>query len=153
MALSVHGRKVHEVLIVTYLLIIVWVLGPALLEVTSVLLTGRPRGLISRSLEQWLKWSNPYYLVEVPRFAPARADVMTYLGFLAGCLAVSAALVVLATARIRRVALGQAGRPAAGAPVEALVVPSANRGPAPPGPSLDPTRWPGASGIAPDLRA
>ena len=39
---------------------------------------------------------------------------MTYLRFLAGCLAVSAVLVVLATARIRRVVLVQAGRPAAG---------------------------------------
>ena len=143
MALSVYGRKVHEVLIMTYILIIIWILGQGLLETASFVLTGRPNGLIDRSLEVWLRWSNPYFLVMVPYANPGRADVMTYLGFLAGCLAFSAVLVVLATARIRRVALGQAGRPAAGVRlwpswsrrlVEAL---------RPPGPSLDfnPVAW------------
>ena len=116
MALSVHGRKIHEVLIMTYLLIVLWVLGRSLLEVVSFVLTGGPRGLIGRSLEVWLRWSNPYFLVLVPYALPGRADVLTYLGFLAACLAFSAALVVLATVRIRRVALVQAGRPAAAAP-------------------------------------
>ena len=76
MALSVHGRKTHEVLIMTYLLIVLWILGPALVETVSFLLTGRPRGLIGRSLEVWLRWSNPYFLVVVPyaNAGPGRRD-------------------------------------------------------------------------------
>jgi ABC-type transport system involved in multi-copper enzyme maturation permease subunit len=50
----------------------------------------------------------------LPYNRPAQASPTTYLGFLAGCLAVSAAFVALATARVRRVALRQAGRPAGG---------------------------------------
>ena len=50
MVLSVYGRKVHEVLIMTYILIILWILGQGLLETASFVLTGSPRRLIDRSL-------------------------------------------------------------------------------------------------------
>ena len=40
MALSVHGRKIHEVLIMTYILIILWILAQGLLETASFVLTG-----------------------------------------------------------------------------------------------------------------
>ena len=83
---------------------------------------------------------------------PARSAWRRYLGFLAGCLAISAALVVLATARIRRVALSRPGgrRPARGGSPAAPRLsrrsparPVARRQPgglarvAPPRPSLD----------------
>ena len=74
---------------------------------------------------------------------PAGSAWTTYLGFLAGCLLLSAVLVGLATARVRGVALEQAGRPAATSPPRDCVrIP---RGVAPrlPGPSLDanPVPW------------
>jgi hypothetical protein len=60
--------------------------------------------------------TNPYYLIRAPYVDPAKVnvDLTTFLSFLGGCLATSAGLVGLATSRIRRVALRQAGRPAAG---------------------------------------
>ena len=44
MALSVHGRKVHEVLIMTYILIVLWILGQGLLETASFALTDARTG-------------------------------------------------------------------------------------------------------------
>jgi ABC-type transport system involved in multi-copper enzyme maturation permease subunit len=114
MTLSVYGRKTHEVLILTYLIVVLWVILPALFEVASFALTGSPRRLWSRTVWDWVELSNPLILPLVPYRWPARAGLGSYLGFLAGCLGLSVGLLGLATSRVRRVALSQAGRPAGG---------------------------------------
>ncbi len=143
MALSVYGRKTHEVLMLTYVILIGWNLAPILLEIISVLTTGTPRGFVGSATADWVGLSNPYVLAFAPYNMPSRVDVGTFLLFSAVCLAVSAMLVLLATVRVRRVALRQAGRPAAGrgrrlARLVRLLTP-----PRLPGPSLDgnPVAW------------
>ena len=104
MTLSVHGRKTHEVLIMTYMILFVWIMAPILEEVMS--LGGPPLRAVGAS-PWWtlLEWSHPYALALAPYERPGRMGLETYLEFLAGCLLLSALLVLLATARIRRVAL------------------------------------------------
>ena len=83
----------------------------------------------------------------VPYANPGRADVVTYLGFLAGCLAFSAALVGLATARIRRVALGPGGAAGGRRAVVAVVDPRlVEAACARPARRSTLTRWRGGSG-------
>jgi ABC-type transport system involved in multi-copper enzyme maturation permease subunit len=142
MALSVYGRKPHEVLIMTYLMVVLWVMAPVIVHEVLVM-PATPRPSLRVTLYEWAELSNPYYLAYAPYDAPGRVGVTTYLGFLAGCLASSAALVVLATARIRRVALSQVGRPASDA---RRWLPRPRRSkwlPGLPGPSLDsnPVAW------------
>jgi ABC-type transport system involved in multi-copper enzyme maturation permease subunit len=145
LTLSVFGRKTHEVLILTYLIVVVWLLAWLVVEVAHGLLLGPPPPRAAGPPGLWMalhdlaEWSNPYYLAFAPYNAPGRVGAASYVGFLAGCLACSAALVGLATARIRRVAMSQAGRPAAGA----RRWPSRPRWPRLPGPSLDanPAAW------------
>jgi hypothetical protein len=90
--------------------------------------------------------AHPYYLIRAPYADPAKVnvDLATYLSFLGGCPATSAGLVGLATSRIRRVALRQAGSPAAGP--RRRWMPRLRRPrwlPVIPGPSLDdnPVAW------------
>jgi ABC-type transport system involved in multi-copper enzyme maturation permease subunit len=127
MALSVYGRKTHEVVMMAYVFILLWAIAPILLEIAEIVLLRKslpppPPGVAPGPppavsplwgiLQDGLSWSHPYILAFAPYDTPGRVDGMTYLGFLAGCLALSAALVVLAMARVRRVALKQAARPA-----------------------------------------
>jgi ABC-type transport system involved in multi-copper enzyme maturation permease subunit len=143
LTLSVYGRKTHEVLILTYLIVIVWLMASILVEIVyGVLLRSPPpraAGLsLWAALHEWAEWANPYYLAFAPYNHPGRVGAADYLEFLAGGLACSAALLGLATARIRRVALKQAGRPAGGAR-RWLPRPRRPRWrPGLPGPSLDP---------------
>jgi ABC-type transport system involved in multi-copper enzyme maturation permease subunit len=115
MVLSMYGQKTHEVLMMTYMIIITWLVAPLLLQFVHWLVSGLPAWVAAASvwaaLHDWAEWSNPYLLALAPYNSPGRASVGTYLGFLAGSLAVSTALTVLATLRIRRVTLQQAGRP------------------------------------------
>jgi ABC-type transport system involved in multi-copper enzyme maturation permease subunit len=87
--------------------------------------------------------TNPYYLIFAPYMEPDKVAPTTFLAFLGGCLAASGGLVGLATVRVRRVALRQAGRPAA-APRRRLASLFRRRWlPRIPGPSLDanPVAW------------
>lgn len=142
MALSIYGSKTHEVLIATYLVIIAWISSPVLLETGSFVLTRSPTGLLGARFMEWLWLTNPFSLPIEPYNAPGRVGLMTYVVFLSVCLAISGMLVGLATARVRRVALAQAGRRAAGSGRWALLF---RRGPrlSLPGPSLDanPVAW------------
>ena len=117
MTLSVYGRKTHEVLILTYLIVIVWLMAPVLVMIAHQVLVGG-RGLlgggdgsvgdpvrVGRGVEPLLPDLRAYS-------SPGKVGVGTFVGFLAGCLLGSAALTGLATARVRGVALSQAGRPA-----------------------------------------
>src|SRR5262249_42701524 len=61
-------------------------------------------------VRDWLEFGNPYSLVYLPYTSPGKASVLTFAGFAAGCLGVSAVLVLLAALRVRAVAIKQAGR-------------------------------------------
>jgi ABC-type transport system involved in multi-copper enzyme maturation permease subunit len=143
LTLSVYGRKTHEVLMLTYLVLVVWVMAPVVLEVIGILLAGNPRWISGSILADWVELSNPYYLALPPPWMSARLGVGNYLGFLATCLAISAMLVGLATVRIRRVALKQAGRPASGRGRRLVRLARLLAPPRLPGPSLErnPVAW------------
>ena len=113
LTLSVWGRKTHEVLMLTYLILILWVSSPLLLVIAAFSLRSMPPPTFAPILWEWLECSNPYYLAFAPYTDPGKVGLTTYLGFLGFCLCLSAMLVVLATFRIRVVALKQAGQPAA----------------------------------------
>jgi ABC-type transport system involved in multi-copper enzyme maturation permease subunit len=145
LTLSVWGRKTHEVLMTTYLILILWLISPVvlLLVAESFKLSFPPSS--APTLWKWIECSNPYYLAFAPYTDPGKRGVMTYLGFLGICLGLSALLLSLATVRIRGVALRQAGRPAAAAPRRwfARYFPTLSWRSMLPGPSLDgnPVLW------------
>ena len=146
LTLSVWGRKTHEVLMLTYLIILLWILFPLLVMLVAWSLQ-RPLPWSSNgSLWEWIQNTNPFELNFAPMPNPGRIDLMTYLGFLGGCLAISAWLVGLSTLRIRRVALDQAGRPETRPRRRRLSIPHIPHPawlPHLPGPSLDgnPVLW------------
>jgi ABC-type transport system involved in multi-copper enzyme maturation permease subunit len=146
MTLSVWGRKTHEVLMMTYLILIIWLACPVL--VITVVLSFRtpaPPWVAAPLLWEGVELSNPYYLAFAPYWAPGKVGMMTYLGFLCGCLFLSGLLMGLATLRIRGVAMKQAGQAAAGPRRGrfALRLPRLEWGPRLPGPSLEgnPVLW------------
>jgi ABC-type transport system involved in multi-copper enzyme maturation permease subunit len=110
MALSVWGRKTHEVLMVTYLLLIVWLSSPLLVMILAFTL-GAPRSAsVALFIRDWVELANPYVLVYLPYTSPGKVGVLTFAGFAACCFCVSGLLAVLAAWRVRAVALHQAGR-------------------------------------------
>jgi ABC-type transport system involved in multi-copper enzyme maturation permease subunit len=110
LVLSVWGRKTHEVLMLTYLIVILWMSSPMLLMVGAYLVGVRSPAGVSQVLLDSTIYSNPFYLVYAPYSTPGDVAMTTYLAFLGGCLCASGMLVALAIARIRSVALKQAGQ-------------------------------------------
>ena len=109
--LSVWGRKTHEVLMLTYLIVILWMSSPLLLMVVAYLVGVPTPGQVPLLYREWTCYSNPYFLVYAPyTAAPGDVSLITYLKFLGGCLCVSGLLVALAIDRIRAVAMKQAGQ-------------------------------------------
>ena len=145
MTLSVWARKTHEVVMMTYILIVIWLTFPGLVAMAMWLFGARrPPPLSAPVLWQLLIDTNPYYLVFGPYTDPAKVGLGTFLAFLGGCLATSGALVGLSTMRIRHVVLKQASRAAAAPPRQRLS--RLHRPiwlPRLPGPSLDfnPVAW------------
>jgi ABC-type transport system involved in multi-copper enzyme maturation permease subunit len=114
LTLSIWGRKTHEVLIITYLLIILWLFNPFLLT-TIVNSTSAPSLRFSAPvLWDWIDSTNPYYLAWAPYRKPGSVGLTNYVVFLGFCLGLSGMLAVLATCRIRAVVQNQAGRSQAG---------------------------------------
>jgi len=112
LTLSVGGRKTHEVLMLTYLILILWVSSPVVMGLlTSSLFGAVPWS--SPILWEWVMWSNPYYLVFAPYMSLGKISMTTYFGFLGVCLCLSGLFMVVATHRIRKVAMKQAGQAAA----------------------------------------
>ncbi len=144
LTLSVWGRKTHEVLMVTYLVLVLWLIAPLLLTIVLEL-SGTASAPKWQVLLGWVACSNPYYLAFAPYSVPGTVGPITYLAFLTVCLIVSALLLGLATSRIRGVALKQAGQPAARARRARLrrYFPTFSRWSVLPGPSLDgnPILW------------
>jgi len=114
LVLSVWGRKTHEVLMLTYLIVFLWISGPLLLELVGFLLDAWLSQQVPQILWEWAIYSNPYYLAFAPYTSPGAVGLKTFLGFLGVCVCVSALLLSLATYRIRAVASKQAGQAGAG---------------------------------------
>jgi len=110
LTLSVWGRKTHEVLMLAYLIVILWMSSPPLVMLGAYLVGVPTPGQVSQILRDSTIYSNPYYLVYAPYVSPGDVSPITYLAFLGGCLCVSGLLVALATYRIRAVAAKQAGQ-------------------------------------------
>ena len=107
LTLSVWGRKTRDVLMLTYLIIILWLFCRYVSN-----LTWRFSGLSSLqyylpTLGEWLDFLNPFYLVWEPYSGRAGVSMASYVEFLAVCLVVSSGLVGLATWRIRAAAQGR----------------------------------------------
>jgi ABC-type transport system involved in multi-copper enzyme maturation permease subunit len=113
LTLSVWGRKTHEVLMLTYLILILWLFVPvlALIAAFTFRFPQGPRSITTSIAWEWIECSNPYYLAFAPYADPGKVGLTTYVGFLGSCLVVSALLLRLATRRIRIVALKQLGDP------------------------------------------
>jgi ABC-type transport system involved in multi-copper enzyme maturation permease subunit len=113
MTLSVWGRKTHEVLMATYLILILWLIAPILIALIFMLFA--PASLVQSNgasiAWEWIECSNPYYLAFAPYSDPSKVGVTAYLVFLGACLSASALLIGHATYRIRGVALKQAKQP------------------------------------------
>jgi ABC-type transport system involved in multi-copper enzyme maturation permease subunit len=109
-ACGVLGRKAHEVLMLTYLILILWVLGPLLWIMVLFSIRSSPRAPF---LWESVNLTNPYYLAFAPYSHPGKVGLTTYLVFLAVCLGLSGLFVGLSTLRIRKVVLNQARQPAA----------------------------------------
>ncbi len=141
MTLSVWGRKSHEVLMLTYLILILWLFNPVWVIIAASVFRSGPPMSLSPSLWDFALFSNPYYLAYAPYVEPSRVDWTNFLAFLGGCLGISGVLAGLATLRIRTVVLRQAGRPAGKSRLRYL--PRPPRIPLLPGPSLDgnPVLW------------
>jgi ABC-type transport system involved in multi-copper enzyme maturation permease subunit len=104
-ALSVWGKKTHEVLLASYLLIGIWLLF-------------EPSWGLARSLNgsgvatpEWLHKLNPILLCYGNALRPGRVRFEDYILFLTLCLVLSIALAALSVWRIRAVAVRQLSGP------------------------------------------
>ncbi len=113
MTLSVWARKTHEVVMMTYVLLVLWLIFPGLLALAMYTIGTRPPPFAAPVLWQFVIDTNPYYLAFAPYMDPTKVGLWTFLIFLGACLVTSGGLTALSTMRIRHVALSQAGRPAA----------------------------------------
>jgi hypothetical protein len=128
LTLSVWGRKTHEVLLATYLVIAVLVVpGLTWYLLARFGAVGWPPG--------WVESSNAFVLTFLPYLRPGTWALPAQVTFFGGTLAVSAVLAALAVRTVRTVTLGQTESAA----------PRRRRSPRPwlPWPSLDgnPVLW------------
>ena len=144
MTLSVWARKTHEVVMMTYMLIIIWLIFPGLVAMAMYYLGTRPPPVAAPVFWQVVADTNPYYLIFAPYTDPAKVDLTTFLAFLGACLAASGGLAGLATVADPP-GRAAAGRPPGGGPRRRWL-PRLRRPswlPRLPGPSLDanPVAW------------
>ncbi|WP_406699363.1 ABC transporter permease subunit [Singulisphaera sp. Ch08] len=101
--LSVWGTKTHEVLIATYVIFLVWIVGAPTWSYLKWVLGwgfGPP---------QWLNWVNPFWLTFASSWQRGTVDLGPSLLFLAASCGISAVLTAVAVVRVRDVASRQAG--------------------------------------------
>jgi ABC-type transport system involved in multi-copper enzyme maturation permease subunit len=110
MVLSVWGRKTHEVLMVTYILIIIWLGSPLLVMILAQAFQARSPSSIPLAILELIELTNPYYLVFAPYSAPGKVEMANFMAFLGWSLLFSGVMVALAAWRIRAIALKQAGK-------------------------------------------
>ena len=102
--LSVWAGKTHEVVMASYVVLLFWMLSYPLwfaLAYSGTRITKPP---------DWFGLANPFVLVSDVR--PGAVPLHHHAFFLLGCLGASAILMVIATLRIRPVAVAQMNRPA-----------------------------------------
>jgi ABC-type transport system involved in multi-copper enzyme maturation permease subunit len=105
LAISVWGKKTHEVMIVNYLLWVLILLAYPVLSSFDWFWSG------GGSLPPWVSLTNPFWMVIAPYHQPGIStlnDTFVYFGV---CVVLSALLVLVSILCVRRVALAQAGRP------------------------------------------
>lgn len=105
MALSVWGRKTHEVLLGTFAILGLWLLaGQLWYQFLTIALgmSGRP---------QWIEDFNPFYLAFAAYRRPGATLWSEYRNYFAVCSGLSVLLAALATWRTRRVYVRQLGGP------------------------------------------
>ncbi|MBX6314209.1 MAG: ABC transporter permease [Isosphaeraceae bacterium] len=104
LALSVWGRKVHEVLLVAYLVLILWSLLPAFWQVTQAAFGFGWR------VPWWTIVVSPFALVIGPINPPSGIGLGHQVIYSGACLLVAMVLAALAIWRIRAVVVRQAGQ-------------------------------------------
>jgi ABC-type transport system involved in multi-copper enzyme maturation permease subunit len=104
LTISVWAAKTHDVLMAVYMILALWLLA---LPIWGALSTG---GKIVAP-PAWFEKANPFVLVFSPYVKPGRVGVWDYALFAGAVLLISAALVVVVIARLRRVVIGSLGRP------------------------------------------
>ena len=112
MALSVWGRKTHEVLMVTYLILIVWLCCPLLVMILAFALGAATPSSVSPLPRIGRSHQPVFSRLCACTTAPGKLGLMTFLGFLAVLPLYLRTAGALAAFRIRAVALKQAGRAA-----------------------------------------
>ena len=103
LALSVWGRKTRDVLMLTYLIIVMWLFCRYLSSVVWGAAGSSSIAFFAPQLPEWFDFVNPFYLAWAPYLKPGSTTPLTALGFLTLCLSTSVILVGLATWRIRAV--------------------------------------------------
>jgi ABC-type transport system involved in multi-copper enzyme maturation permease subunit len=138
--LSVWAGKTLEVLLAVYCLEAVALLALPMWPIVQQVVLGSRAWRISTPPPPWLRKSNPFWLAFAPYISRHASGPEDPPLFLAGALALSAALVLLAVATVRRAALRAAAAPAR-RPRRRLPLPSPWR--LLPGPSLEgnPVLW------------
>jgi hypothetical protein len=143
--LSVWGRKPHEVLTVTYLLVLLWLFSPYLTATAFNALGYSAAMFLSLPVWDWLAWSNPFTLVWAPYSRPGSVSLFSYVMFLICCIGISGIFAAVATLRIRAVAANQSGRASRSGILKRLagILPSLRWRRLLPGPTLDgnPVFW------------
>ena len=110
MCLSVWGRKTHEVLMLTYLILIVWLGIPLIVMIVVDAMGGRwPNSTVLWIFDS-VKVSNPFFLVYAPYWSPGNSGHAAFFWHLRRYVLCSRVLVALAAWRIRAVAIKQAGK-------------------------------------------
>jgi ABC-type transport system involved in multi-copper enzyme maturation permease subunit len=103
LALSVWGRKPHEVMLAAYGILAVALLAlPAWYLLPTGWGLGRPPA--------WLENSNPFWLAFAPYLRPQSVGFEDYLIFLGGCAGLAALLTLMAALTLRRAATREGGR-------------------------------------------
>ncbi|MFO0958690.1 MAG: ABC transporter permease subunit [Isosphaeraceae bacterium] len=104
MVLSLRGRRPHEVLIVTYMILFAWVLVGPVLWLVAEFMPWALGGTRFESFVASLFPINPYGMAYGPYWEPGRGWFGSQALFLLACVAISAGLSAIAISQIRRVA-------------------------------------------------
>jgi ABC-type transport system involved in multi-copper enzyme maturation permease subunit len=97
LALSVWGKRPHEVMLATYAVLAAILLALPAWKMLTAAWAFAPT-------PAWLEKSNPLWLAFAPYLRPGRVTFDDYLAFVGGCLALSALLTLSAAGTLRRAA-------------------------------------------------
>jgi ABC-type transport system involved in multi-copper enzyme maturation permease subunit len=102
---SVWAAKPYEALLATYCVYGIWLIALPVWDFLG-------RHWCSSTSPDWAIPFSPLYLAFAPYVLPGKVGVLSYVGFFAAMLAISAVLAAIAIKRMRAVIAGRAGRPA-----------------------------------------